>query len=592
MQKSNHALEVFAYYWQHLRHYPRYVAGLMIALPVTVLVNNYIPPLILAVVLNRLSEHKFVPHQLWAGLGWYLLAYGILAVFGGLLWRIVDHFAWRLEGNIERDLAQEVFEKLTTQGADFHANHFVGSLVSDTSKLLGSYIRLADTTFFQVIPTLLGLIFVCIIMASRSWLYSVLLLSFSIIYIWSSFIVTKPVRKFSAESAAAQSKQTGVLADALTNVLAIKSFAREHFERKRFAKATDVSYNKLLRVVHASQRQMSYFGITTGVLQALALVVAVYAVTGRGSNLATAFLIFNYTTSITSQLFSFANNSLRNYNRSLGDAYAMVETLKIEPEVVDPIEPEPSKLTNGDIRFQDVTFTHNGANDAIFENLNIHIRDGEKIGLVGHSGSGKTTFTRLLLRYSDIDEGTIAIHGQNIAKVTQADLHRAIAYVPQEPLLFHRSIAENISYGKEDASIEEIRYAAKRANAAEFIETLPQGYDTLVGERGVKLSGGQRQRVAIARAMLKNAPILLLDEATSALDSESEGLIQDALWKLMEGRTAIVIAHRLSTIQRMDRILVLDNGVIVEEGTHKELILKNGTYAKLWARQSGGFMED
>jgi ATP-binding cassette subfamily B protein len=222
--------------------------------------------------------------------------------------------------------------------------------------------------------------------------------------------------------------------------------------------------------------------------------------------------------------------------------------------------------------------------------LSIHA--GEKIGLVGHSGSGKTTFTRLLLRFSDLDKGEILIDGQNIANITQDDLHNEIAYVPQEPLLFHRSIKENISYGQPAASMSEIDKAAKQAHAEDFIEQLPKGYETLVGERGVKLSGGQRQRIAIARALLKDAPILLLDEATSALDSESEALIQDALWKLMEGRTAIVIAHRLSTIQRMDRIVVMDDGKIVEQGSHKKLLKLGGTYAKLWARQSGGFIED
>jgi ATP-binding cassette subfamily B protein len=221
------------------------------------------------------------------------------------------------------------------------------------------------------------------------------------------------------------------------------------------------------------------------------------------------------------------------------------------------------------------------------------VRPGEKIGLVGHSGSGKTTFTRLLLRFSDIDSGEILIDGQNIARITQDDLRKSIAYVPQEPIMFHRSLRENILYGRQDASEEDVLKAAQDAHADEFIAELPNGYDTLVGERGIKLSGGQRQRIAIARAMIKNAPIILLDEATSALDSESEILIQDALWKLMKGRTAIVIAHRLSTVQKMDRIVVMDSGNIVEEGTHKELVHQEaGIYAKLWAHQSGGFIED
>jgi ATP-binding cassette subfamily B protein len=239
-----------------------------------------------------------------------------------------------------------------------------------------------------------------------------------------------------------------------------------------------------------------------------------------------------------------------------------------------------------------VTFAHDGSKENLFDNFSLHVKPGERIGLVGHSGSGKTTLSRLLLRFSDIKSGEILIDDQNIAEVTQESLRRSIAYVPQEPMLFHRSLRENIAYGKINASDEDILKAARQANAIEFIEKLPEGLDTMVGERGVKLSGGQRQRIAIARAILKDAPILLLDEATSALDSESEKLIQDALEKLMKGRTSIVIAHRLSTIAKLDRIIVLDNGTISEQGSHAHLLEQKGTYSKLWSHQSGGFIEE
>ena len=311
------------------------------------------------------------------------------------------------------------------------------------------------------------------------------------------------------------------------------------------------------------------------------------------ANIAAVFLIFSYTSSIASQLFQFSNSALRSYNRAIGDAGDMVAILAKKPEIIDPLTPEKVRIGRGDITFKDVTFCHDGSDEAIFSNLSIHIKPGEKVGLVGHSGSGKTTFTRLLLRFSDIEAGDILIDGQNIAAITQDDLRRHIAYVPQEPLMFHRSIRENISYGDPSASDAAVEAVAKIAHAHEFITGLPQQYDTLVGERGIKLSGGQRQRIAIARALLKNAPILVLDEATSALDSESEVLIQDALWRLMEGRTALVIAHRLSTIQKMDRIVVMDNGRVAESGSHKELLAKkNGIYAKLWSHQSGGFMDE
>lgn len=585
--------QVLAFFWQQARNYPRYVAGLSITIPLTILVYSYLPPLILATVLNRLSRGDFQGRDVWASFGPELVAYAALVLLGGvIMWRIVDAFDWMLEGKVERDIARKVYDHLLKQSADFHANHFSGSMVSQTNKLMGAYIRTADTTVFFVVPLLASLVFAGVILAPRAPLFDAILLLFSVVYIVSAFFVTRPVRRLSGNQAAAESAQTGYLADSVTNVMAIKSFAGSAYERKQFARATDTTRDWLLRVMHAHSRQQVYFTTLTNSIAAVSLALAVVSVMLFKADVATVFLILNYTANITSQLFGFSNNALRNYNRALGDASDMVAILQIEPSVKDPEHPEPAHMDKGTIEFRSVTFTHNGSDDALFQKLNLHIKAGEKVGLVGHSGSGKTTFTRLLMRFSDIDGGEIAIDGQNIAQVTQDDLRRAIAYVPQEPLLFHRPIRENIAYGRLDATDEEIRQAAQRAHAAEFIDSLPQGYDTLVGERGVKLSGGQRQRIVIARAMLKDAPILLLDEATSALDSESEALIQDALWKLMEGRTAIVIAHRLSTIQHMDRIIVLDNGRVVEEGSHKNLIKRKGTYAQLWARQSGGFIEE
>jgi len=285
---------------------------------------------------------------------------------------------------------------------------------------------------------------------------------------------------------------------------------------------------------------------------------------------------------------------VRTVERSLSDSAEMTHILDLKPEVTDRPGAKATVITKGSVNFDNVTFAyHDNPNEPpVFDGLSISIAPGEKVGLVGPSGGGKTTVTKLLLRLMDIDGGTISLDGHDIAHMRQGDVRRAISYVPQEPLLFHRSLRDNIAYGQPDASDKQILTAARRAHAHEFIGQLSDGYDTLVGERGVKLSGGQRQRVAIARAMLKAAPILVLDEATSALDSESERLIQDALWRLMEGRTAIVIAHRLSTIQRLDRIVVLDNGRVTEQGTHAQLLAKGGVYAKLWSHQSGGFLDD
>ncbi len=276
---------------------------------------------------------------------------------------------------------------------------------------------------------------------------------------------------------------------------------------------------------------------------------------------------------------------------ALSDAQEMVTLLDQPPDVQDVLNPEPVRMSEGSIAINDITFQYNGGRADILKNLSLTIPAGQKMALVGHSGAGKSSIVKLFLRFVDVREGSITIDGQHIAHITQHELRQRIAYVPQDPALFHRSLRDNIAYAKPTASIEEVVRAAQRAHAHEFIEALPHGYDTLVGERGVKLSGGERQRIAIARALLKDAPIVILDEATSSLDSISERHIQAAFDTLMEGRTTIVIAHRLSTIQHMDRIIVLEDGGIVEDGTHAELLAHNCVYADLWNSQVGGFIE-
>lgn len=585
--------KVLTFYWEKAKKYRSLVILSLITVPIAQLFTNILSPLILANVLEKLSQGSYQTSDIWSVFGTDIILYILVTFSSGIIfWRLADMIVWNLEAKVNRDIAQHVYTHLINRSADFHANNFGGSLVSNNNKLMSGYVRIADTTFYGVVPLIFTVIATSVILAGRAPQFAIGLVAFSIFYVIIAYKVSTPVRIAGSKHAIQESRQTGYLADSVTNVMAIKSFAKGKQESRDYADVTETTKASHMNILKKHQIQMLYFSGLNNTINAGSLLAAIVSVISFNANIATAFLIFNYTSNIVSQLFSFSDKALRSYNRAVGDASEMVRILSEEPEIKDATKPNKSNISRGEVRFRNVNFKHKGASNYLFKELNLRIKPGEKIGLVGRSGSGKTTLTKILLRFSDISKGRIEIDHQDISKISQDSLRQSMAYVPQEPLLFHRSLAENIGYSNENASREEIIAIAKKANAHEFIDTLPDKYETLVGERGVKLSGGQRQRVAIARAMLKNAPILLLDEATSALDSESEELIQDALWKLMEGRTAIVIAHRLSTIQKMDRILVMDNGQIIEEGTHKELIRQGKEYAKLWEKQSGGFIEE
>ncbi len=588
-------IQTLGLYWRAAWGYPKYVLPLLVTLPIAIITYRFLPPLFIARILDNMSAGNFVPNDLWASFGNDLIIYASLTFVGGvIMWRLVIYFIWKLEMRVMQDLHMRIFQHLVTQSAQFHANRFGGSLVSQANKFVGGYVRIADTIYFQITSMVLSFIVTVIILFPRVPQVTIFLLLFSLVYMAVATKITRPVRNLSATEAAASTKQTGILADTVTNIMALKSFASDAREASRYKSYTEKTRTATHNLMWASMKRESVFSSLTSTVSIAAIVLAAYSVVYQNADIGTVFLVVTYTSIIAQNLWEFSMSTLRNINRALGDAQEMTDILGIEPDIKDPENPEKPRIVRGDIRLKNVVFQHtdNDITKPLFDNLSLHIKPGERVGLVGRSGSGKTTLTKLLLRFIDAQSGEILIDNQSIMAINQHDLREHIAYVPQEPLLFHRSLSENIGYGRPGASQKEIEAIAKLAHAHDFITELPEGYNTLVGERGVKLSGGQRQRVAIARAMIKNSPILLLDEATSALDSESELLIQDALWRLMEHKTALVIAHRLSTIQKMDRIIVMDNGKIIEQGTHKELLRANGSYAQLWSHQSGGFLDD
>jgi ATP-binding cassette subfamily B protein len=557
-----------------------------------VFVTDILPPLVISRAFTFLQNQAATGHAVTLdALQPYLLLYALLCLLSFTLWRTQVWCVWKYAVLTEQTIVEHLFNHIQNLGSKFHADHFGGALVSQVNKFTTSYDRFVGDFTWSILTGLTAFVGSLVVLAFISPFYALLFFVVALIYFAVLFLLMKKQAPFNRKVSSSESQLTAKVADTITNVATVRAFAGEPIERKLFRKQTDTTTRARLNLMSVQLRNEAISSLGTNIINVIAFAGGILAITRFDAPVGTLYLVLTYTLSLTNRLWQFMF-VLRNLNQIFGDAAEMTEILQLQPEVRDVEQPEESRIHRGGIAFRDVVFHYDEGKPALFDHLNFQIKPGEKIGLVGHSGGGKTTITQLLLRFLDIQDGQIVIDGQDISRITQRDLRSHITYVPQEPLLFHRSLAANIAYGRKDATKKEVVAAAKMAHAHEFIEGLADGYDTLVGERGIKLSGGQRQRIAIARAMLKNAPILVLDEATSALDSESEQLIQDALWRLMENRTAIVIAHRLSTIQKMDRILVMENGAIVEQGTHKELLRAGGIYASLWNHQSGGFLEE
>ena len=590
LKNKPNSKEIFRLFWKTSEPYKHRRNLAIFFAMLTLVVTIFVGPLIIAQLLSIIQHNQLHDAKnLWTLIALYSVSGLWSSVIG---WRLVLYLVWTFETAMQRDLYARCFSKLTNQTLFFHSNKFGGSLVSQTNKLVGAVESFWDSIIWSVLPLVVSLVGSIIVLSTLLWQYALFLLIFSIVFSIVVYYGSKPMAKLTKKEAKASNKLNGQLADVISNVLAVKSSGAEATEQKFFTKTVNSWRNSSLDVMRGFLKVSTIYSSINMVIKIGAIAFAVYAAQNNLVSVASVYLIITYTGSVAHELWNM-NGIMRNYNRIIGNANDMVEILQTPTTLIDKSNSK-LKVTNSEISMDKVTFTHDeGQGDTLFHDFSLDIKPGEKIGLVGASGSGKTTLTKLLLRFADIDSGKITIDGQDISEVTQASLRAKIAYVPQEPLLFHRSVRENIAYGRPDATDAEIEEAAKKAGAYDFIVGLKDGFDTMVGERGTKLSGGQRQRVAIARAILKDAPILVLDEATSALDSESEALIQKSLETLMENRTSIVIAHRLSTIAKLDRIIVLKNGKIVEDGSHDELInKKRGVYAKLWARQSGGFIEE
>jgi len=547
---------------------------------------NILVPLLMSLTLANLATGA-------DDIGAYLVPLALTAAVGA--WANYYGFSnyLKLMAQVQADLLERAFSTILRRSVGFHTNTIGGKLVSNALDYPTSFGRLGDAVFTQMIPFSLVMVIGIGVVLAHSLLMGVGLLAVTCITLVLVVVESRRRSSWRVERKIVQNKMIAHVSDSVVNAQAVKTFAAEDRELKTHRALSDHVLQLRFRDWNAAARSGS---TRMGVLLALQIAfigLVAWLVKRDPAVLAIGIFSFSYMVTLTNRLF-LLDTMIRNIEEGFLSAASMTEILLQKTEITDAPKAKKLRVTRGDIALDNVTFAYqdSATPQNVFDALTLHIPAGQKVGLVGPSGGGKSTLTRLLLRFDDITNGDITIDNQNIAKVTQASLRSAVSYVPQEPLLFHRSILENIAYGNPRAALKDVQRAAKLAFADEFIDKLPDGYDTIVGERGVKLSGGQRQRVAIARAILKDAPILILDEATSALDSESEIYIQQALEQLMKGRTAIVVAHRLSTIQKMDRIIVLQDGAIAEDGSHKKLLRQDGLYAKLWSHQSGGFIEE
>ncbi len=515
--------------------------------------------------------------------------YVVLSFVGSMAWRGSGLSGLRWATGV-RKLGRDVLNKhVLGHSHNFFSNKFAGALSTKISQASEGVRSLAESILWKWSDFILELaISLYLIFSTDLYIGLVFVLWIIVVAPINVYLFRKKV-PFGKAAARAEADLNAHTVDVLSNIAAARDYARGHFEFNFLTRLTEKrriagAYNWIL-----SERARLVNDVLESLFAGLIMFTALYLWSLSRVTAGDLVLIVSLIAIIRSSLKSLGDHvngfadTLSNIQEALTDVFD-------EHEIKDLPNAKQLEISEAVVTFKDVSFYY--GKRQIFKELNLHIKPGQRVGLVGKSGAGKSTLMKLLTRQHEISGGEIVIDGQNISHVTQDSLREVIAVVPQDPMLFHRSLRENIAYGKINATDKEIAEAARHAQAAQFIEPLVKKYETLVGERGIKLSGGERQRVAIARAFLKNAPILLLDEATSSLDSQSESMIQLALEDLMQGKTVIAIAHRLSTLRAMDRIVVLDGGQIVEDGTHEELLKKEGIYAELWAHQAGGFIPE
>lgn len=530
-----------------------------------------------------------------AAQAWQQLLTPLLCFIGIILFgMMVEWVCWFMSYNGRIPLLargrQLVYNYVHRHTTNYFDNMLTGKVAYRAMMMPEQISSLYERMVWEYLPVLAQCAALLIVFFVVQPVFALILACWLMVYAFVALRFGKWISRYGAIHSDAKAQLTGRIVDGITNIKNIIFFAA-HEREERFVGTSVASTYMAQRqsyVAYVKMRvAMQFLHL---VIYSLIFPLAIHGLVEGRLTPGDFLLLSTLTIDLVRKVFDLSN-SLPETLDMLGSIRDSIDMLVVPRDLKDAPEAKPLKAQKGDVAFTDVTFAYEGR-DPIFTNFSLHIPAGQRVGLIGMSGAGKTTLAALLMRLYDVQSGSITIDGQNIAKVTQQSLRSAIGLIPQDTMLFHRTLMDNIRYGRPEATDEEVMEAARRAYAHDFIMSLPKGYLTLVGERGVKLSGGQRQRVAIARAILRNAPILVLDEATSALDSESEAAVQAAMAEVMRGKTVVAIAHRLSTIAHLDRLIVLEKGQVVEDGSHRDLLEKNGVYAQLWQRQSGGFLSE
>jgi len=587
-KRTTKAFPVIKAYAKAAARYP-WLLTLVIVGGILIQVSSVVAPLFMSQFITLLSKSEVQEPAFHALL--MLLIFGAATSFIGWIGqRISGRSILYIETSVMRDLSNEAFGYLLRHSHDFFISNFTGTLTRRVNRYAKAFEQVFDIVSMSFFSTFLFTTGVIITLSLKSLALGMALLVWCIVFTWLQILMTKWRQEFRILKAAEDSKATGLLSDAVGNHSTITLFAAVGREIQKFAAASGALRAATVRSWLSDDLVNGVQGLMAIGIQFGLFVGGLFLWQKGVINVGDFVLIQVYMIGLINQIWGVGSSMRRLYD-GFADAHEMIEMLEKPHDIQNQPDAGELAVPAGNISFTDVSFAFKN-DKPVLENLTLDIAPHQKVAFVGPSGAGKTTITKLLLRLYDVTGGSISVDGTDIRTVQQESLREAISFVPQDPILFHRSLRDNIRYAKEDATDDEVIAAAKKAHCHEFISGLPEGYDTHVGERGVKLSGGERQRVAIARAILKNAPILVLDEATSSLDSESERLIQDALAILMQNKTVIVIAHRLSTIMEMDRIIVMQGGAIVADGTHKELLEQGELYHKLWSIQAGGFIKD